>query len=114
MATLIKDEAVWHKQLGQERNQPSRSWRHSPIRDFRLVEGSEMLGNMRVWTITELLTNQELILEGRDMRHCVATYTERCVRRQASIWSMQMAKRRGRDNADNAEPEENRSRNATA
>ena len=45
---------------------------------------------MRVWTITELLTRRALFLEGQAMRHCVATYTERCVRRQTSIWSMQV------------------------
>ena len=64
-------------------------------RDFRLVEGSESLGNMRVWTITELLTNQALVLEGREMRHCVATYVDRCVRRQSSIWSMQVEDHHG-------------------
>jgi len=96
VVSILRQVEEWHKQLGQDRNQPSRSWRHSPIRDFRLVEGSETLGNMRVWTITELLTNRELILEGQAMRHCVATYTERCVRRQASIWSMQVENQRGR------------------
>ncbi len=30
------------------------------------------------------------------MRHCVATYAERCARRQTSIWSMQMENQRGR------------------
>ena len=31
---------------------------------------------MRVWTITELLTSRALFVEGRAMRHCVATYAE--------------------------------------
>ena len=51
---------------------------------------------MRVWTITELLTSRALFLEGQAMRHCVATYAERCVRRQTSIWSMQVENKRGR------------------
>ena len=50
---------------------------------------------MRVWTITELLTSRALFVEGREMQHCVATYTDLCVSRQASIWSMQMMNRRG-------------------
>jgi PcfJ-like protein len=29
------------------------------------------------------------------MRHCVATYKADCVRRQVSIWSMQVVTRRG-------------------
>jgi hypothetical protein len=53
------------------------------------------LGNMRVWTITEILDSRELFLEGQAMRHCVATYKEDCIRRQVSIWSMQVVTRRG-------------------
>jgi hypothetical protein len=33
------------------------------------------------------------------MRHCVATYKENCIRRQASIWSMQVETQRGRQRA---------------
>jgi hypothetical protein len=51
---------------------------------------------MRVWTISELLTSEELFLEGQAMRHCVATYAERCARRQTSIWSMQVENQRDR------------------
>ena len=51
---------------------------------------------MRVWTITEILTSPALFLEGQAMRHCVATYAERRILRQTSIWSMQVENRRGR------------------
>lgn len=96
VASVLRQVEEWHKQLGQDTNQPSLSWRHSPFKDFRLVEGSEALGNMRVWTITELLTSRALFLEGQAMRHCAATYGERCARRQTSIWSMQVENQRGR------------------
>jgi hypothetical protein len=86
----------WHRQLGQDSNRPCVYWSHSPLEDFQLVEGSEALGNMRVWTIIELLTSRALILEGQAMRHCVATYTDRCATRQTSIWSMQVENERGR------------------
>ena len=59
-------------------------------------QGEEALGNVRVWTITEILTSRALSLEGQAMRHCVATYAERCARRQASIWSMQVENQHGR------------------
>jgi hypothetical protein len=95
-ASICRLVEEWHKQLGQDMHQPSLAWRHSPFKDFRLVEGSEEQGNMRVWTITELLTSRALFLEGQAMRHCVATYIERCARRQTSIWSMQVENQRGR------------------
>jgi hypothetical protein len=54
---------------------------------------------MRVWTISEILTSRALFLEGQLMRHCVATYKERCIKRQVSIWSMQVETQRGRQRA---------------
>jgi hypothetical protein len=96
VASVLRQLEEWHKQLGEDANQPSLGWRHSTIKDFRLVDGSEALANMRVWTITELLTSRALFLEGRAMRHCVATYAERCACRQTSIWSMQVENQLGR------------------
>src|SRR5262249_47927660 len=93
--SVLRQVEEWHKQLGQDTNQPSLTWRHSPFKDFQLIEGCEALGNMRRWTITEILTSRALFLEGQAMRHCVATYQERCVRRQVSIWSMQIETQRG-------------------
>jgi len=95
-ASILRQVEEWHKQLGKDTVQSCFSWRRSPFKDFRLVEGSEEKGNMRVWTITELLTSRALFLEGQAMRHCVATYTERCFRQQTSIWSMQVENQRGR------------------
>jgi PcfJ-like protein len=96
VASILRQVEEWHKQLSREPHQPSLSWRHSPFRDFRLVEGSETLGDMRVWTISELLTGRALFLEGQAMRHCAATYSERCAKRRTSIWSMQVENQRGR------------------
>jgi hypothetical protein len=86
----------WHRQLGQESSQPTVVWLHSPIKDFQRVEGSEHEENMRCWTITELLNNRALFLEGQSMRHCAASYLDRCVRRQISIWSMEIENPKGR------------------
>ena len=77
VGSILRQVEEWHKQLGHDMSQPTLSWLRSPFKDFRLVEGSEALGNMRVWTITELLTSRALFVEGRAMRHCVATYAER-------------------------------------
>ena len=96
VASILRQVAEWHRQLGQEATGPELSWNRSNFKEFRLVEGSEVLQNMRVWTITELLTSQELFLEGQAMRHCVATYALRCARKQTAIWSMQVENRQGR------------------
>jgi hypothetical protein len=96
IASICRLVEEWHKQLGLDAHQRSLSWRHSPFRDFRLVEGNEDKGNMRVWTITEILSARDLFLEGKAMRNCVATYTKSCARQQTSIWSMQVENRQGK------------------
>jgi hypothetical protein len=96
VASVLRQVEEWHEQLGQDTNQPSLSWGHSPFNDFRLLEGSEALGNMRAWTITEILNSRTLFLEGQAMRHCAATYAERCARRRTSVWSMQVENQTGR------------------
>jgi PcfJ-like protein len=86
----------WHKQLGREMHQRCFAWLHSRFNDFRLVQRSGEHGQTRVWTITELRTSQALFVEGKAMRHCVATYAVRCGRGHSSIWSMELENRRGR------------------
>jgi hypothetical protein len=95
VASILRQVREWHEELGREANRPSVSWPRSPFNGFRLVQGQESLGNMRVWTITEILTSRGLSLEGQAMRHCVATYVDACIRRQASIWSMRVESRHG-------------------
>jgi hypothetical protein len=93
---LLRQVEFWRQQLGWNATQPMQFWDRTPIGEFRLVEGSEALQNMRVWTIRELLSRDELILEGQAMQHCVAAYASRCARRKTSIWSMQVEHRFGR------------------
>jgi hypothetical protein len=99
VASILRQVEEWHRELGRETDQPSITWQHAPFKDFLLVQGEEALGNMRLWTISEILTSRALTLEGQAMRHCVATCKEDCVRRQTSIWSMQVETRRGRQRA---------------
>jgi hypothetical protein len=99
VASILRQVEEWHKELGKESNKPSVSWLHAPFNDFRLVQEEEALGNVRVWTNGEILTSRALFLEGQAMRVCVASYKDKCIRRQVSIWSMQVETRRGRRRA---------------
>jgi hypothetical protein len=96
VASLLRQVADWHRQLGRDDGRPGRAWRPAPVRGFRRVEGTEAAGDMRVWTIAELLTDRELRLEGQALRHCVAAYADRCAGRRASVWSLRVETGRGR------------------
>ena len=77
----------WHRELAREQAKPPVAWEPSGIRGF-LSDDPE--GEPVRWTITELLSARELADEGREMRHCVASYARSCARGQQSIWSLQM------------------------
>ena len=55
-----------------------------------MTEGKIGEPNFKIWTIRELLTQQSLFVEGRKLRHCVASYVSSCARGQSSIWSMEL------------------------
>ena len=95
IASVLRQVEQWHEQLGNDTAGPLVAWPHSSVEDFRLVEGSEERGDMRVWTIAEILDSRALSAEGRAMRHCVATYGGRCARRLTSVWSMRVENRKG-------------------
>lgn len=42
------------------------------------------------YTISQLLTNKELIEEGRTLFHCVGTYTDNCIERGSFVFSLRL------------------------
>lgn len=46
--------------------------------------------NPTVWTVREILTFAELVAEGREMHHCVASYWSWMESGRCSIWSLRM------------------------
>jgi hypothetical protein len=86
--TLLLQVENWHRRLGKESRGENLKWAKSKYADFRHIEGRAASRNMKVWTIRELLSSKELIAEGREQCHCVATYARSCVSKQTSIWTM--------------------------
>lgn len=87
VASLLKLVREWHEDLGRIK-QPHAEWCKSGIESFEFMEESG--GNVRVWTITELLDSHALVAEGRVMQHCVASYVSSCLHGKSSIWAMEV------------------------
>ncbi len=81
--SLLKKVCQWQPEGAHHSGIPSLTWDHSGIGGFQHDEGWE-----RTWTIRELTNSSELTVEGKVMRHCVASYASLCSRRLSSIWSM--------------------------
>ncbi|MEW4568277.1 PcfJ domain-containing protein [Tautonia sp. JC769] len=83
-ASLVRRAREWEAERRPEGPVRRRfAWDRSGIREF---QGDRTEG--KAWTIRELLDSDDLAAEGKAMKHCVATYTEFCVKRRSTIWSL--------------------------
>jgi len=92
---LLRAVDAWHRQLGGETRGGRFQWQKSDIADWTFVEGDKESKNMKVWRIAELLSSNELVAEGRQLGHCVATYGRSCHRGICCIWKMEVETRDG-------------------
>lgn len=89
MLRLMRD---WHRSLGA--GSAGLAWTPSPIRPMLLEEpGQDVSDPPRRWQMMELTNSGQLRTEGAALRHCVASYADRCCRGTSRIWSLRF--RRG-------------------
>ncbi|MCC2546571.1 PcfJ domain-containing protein [Hymenobacter sp. BT175] len=85
MESLLAQTERWHRGLAHNRRHGgellSTSWTGLPVSNF--VSGADQ----RV-LITQLLTYEELVLEGRTLRHCVASYLNSCQKGRCGIFTV--------------------------
>ncbi|MEM7315449.1 MAG: PcfJ domain-containing protein, partial [Planctomycetota bacterium] len=84
----LRQMHTWHKQLASDNTQIEAVWRRSGFPEFDFREGQSQ--SIKLWTIRELLSREALIIEGRKMNHCVASYSQRCQSSGCSIWTMEV------------------------
>jgi hypothetical protein len=94
-AALLRQVEAWHRTLAKT-EQPKAEWPRSGIEGFEFVEGGERGSNLKIWTITELLSAKALFAEGRKMKHCVASYAHSCAHGACSIWTLEVETFEGR------------------
>ena len=94
-ASLLRQVEAWHRTLAKV-EQPRADWPPCGIEGFEFVEGAGRGGNLKIWSITELLSTKALVAEGRTMKHCVATYAHSCAGGLCSIWSLEVETFEGR------------------
>ncbi len=93
ITTLLARVEEWHAELARVRWRAQTRW---PRSGFREWSWEEVHGNdRRLWSTHELTTTDELVDEGRAMRHCVATYDRSCSSGRMSIWSLRRKDKAG-------------------
>jgi hypothetical protein len=89
MLRLMED---WHRSLGG--GSTSLVWTRSALKPLLLEEPSPEASAPPIhWQMMELTNSAQLRIEGAVLRHCVASYADRCCQGASSIWSLRL--RRG-------------------
>ena len=83
---LLEDMNLWHRETQKLKHNGFVTWPSCGLEKFVHIEGPEY--HQKIWEIEEILNSKALHLEGRDMHHCVGSYTRDCKSGYNSIWSM--------------------------
>ncbi|MGA9038964.1 MAG: PcfJ domain-containing protein [Terriglobales bacterium] len=95
-ASILRQIREWHEDLRKAPQKTQLTWHECGTGQLDWTEGSDASGDLRHWTIQEILTRTDLFNEGRTMRHCVASYEHSCVSGLSAIWSMGLERNHGR------------------
>jgi hypothetical protein len=87
LSNLLEEVNTWHEELRLMRQGNYRRTYYLPKSDINTYK-IEYKG--RRFKVMQLLTNKELIEEGRTLSHCVGTYTDNCIDRGSYIFSMRL------------------------
>ncbi|MCA8955784.1 MAG: PcfJ domain-containing protein, partial [Planctomycetes bacterium] len=88
---LLRQVGTWHRRLGHGfAPQQNVTWGPSGILPYRSVEKDRSGEVVRTDTVRELCSTAQLVAEGREMHHCVATYWQSCRGGRCSIWSVEV------------------------
>lgn len=97
---LMRQVTTWHRRLavGQRGRidvaaLATMVWEASGERNYERVEGDGQ--NRRKFSIHELCSYRELVEEGRELHHCVASYAVSCRAGRVSIFSLRCVDREG-------------------
>ena len=90
LSSILRLVTAWHSDLAATAPGKNFSWRASGFQGYRFLEKRPDEEHDREWSIHELLDSGALFIEGRAMRHCVYSYTERCRRGVTTIWSLRL------------------------
>jgi hypothetical protein len=94
--SILRQMRQWHVDLRKKPEQAQVSWYECGIGELDWTEGMANSGELRRWTIKEIVTRRDLYAEGCEMRHCVASYEHSCATGRSAIWSLGIERNSGR------------------
>jgi PcfJ-like protein len=87
LESMLRLMREWHHELGLESSDVA--WPSSSLRPLVHEEAIENpLSEPVTWHLIELTSRAQLRAEGAALRHCVASYSDRCWRGASRMWSL--------------------------
>ena len=86
LPSLRRAMEEWHSALARAKELRLGSWPGRPIADTEYEIGTG--SNKAIWRFRQIKTGAALVQEGSRMHHCVASYRDRCISGEVSIWSL--------------------------
>jgi len=83
VTTVVRSMVEWHAELHARRA----IYHHGPLPRSRFKGANLVFGEHR-WTVHEIRTSHELVAEGAELHHCVATYQGWIVHGRSAIFSL--------------------------
>lgn len=83
--SMLRQVEAWHRQTGKEKKGNIQVWAPSGITPFEVRSERPYI----IRRIEEILTQKDLIAEGRTMKHCVGSYAGSCANGRVSIWKFE-------------------------
>jgi hypothetical protein len=87
---LLARMEEWHEALARMGRKTQQAWESSGMAPLERIEKDSLSAATCHWRIVELTDSLSLLEEGRDMRHCVRSYQDGCVKGEKSIWSLRL------------------------
>jgi hypothetical protein len=90
-ASLLRDMNAWHGELNKAKTIQKHVYTPSGLPGITVEKVTPQRRGPRlveIWTISEILTSQALLAEGKAMRHCVSSYSWKIAEGAVSIWSL--------------------------
>jgi PcfJ-like protein len=86
LAALRRRMQDWHRALQKQQAICGGSWPGSALPDVEYRAGRD--DKVAIWRFRQIKTGNDLFHEGQRMHHCVASYKQRCIGGEVSIWSL--------------------------
>lgn len=87
---IRKQMEEWHQTLARISRRAMQSWGPSGIDPLEKTAKDPLSAATCYWQVVELTDTLSLAEEGHEMRHCVRSYQEACIKGESSIWSLRL------------------------